>query len=124
MKQKIEYNSEELALAAVQGIREKKGLEIVTMDLRKVRGAITDFFVIASGTSDRHVQAVAESVEDYVRINQNDKPFNREGYQLGEWVLLDYSNVVVHVFQGEKRRFFDIESLWGDAEVKKHADRD
>ena len=61
MKQKIEYNSEELALAAVQGIREKKGLEIVTMDLRKVRGAITDFFVIASGTSDRHVQAVAES---------------------------------------------------------------
>lgn len=122
MKQKTEYNSEELALAAVQGIREKKGLEIVTMDLRKVRGAITDFFVIASGTSDKHVQAVAESVENFVRINQNDKPINREGYQLGEWVLLDYMNVVVHVFQGEKRRFFDIESLWADAESVKHAE--
>jgi ribosome-associated protein len=123
MKQKTEYNSEELALAAVQGIREKKGVDIVTMDLRKVRGAITDFFVIATGTSDRHVQTVAESVEDYVRINQNDRPFSREGYQLGEWVLLDYLNVVVHVFVGEKRRFYDIESLWGDAETKRHSEK-
>lgn len=123
MKQKTAVTAEELAFTAVQGVREKKGLDILTMDLRKVRGAITDFFVIASGTSDKHVQAVAESVEDYVRENLNDKPFNREGYAQGEWILLDYSNVVVHIFQGDKRRFYDIESLWGDAEFKRYEDR-
>lgn len=115
--------SEQLALAAVEGIREKKGLDIVTMDLRKVKGAITDFFVIASGTSDRHVGALAESCEKYVRENLNDKPFSREGMQTCDWVLLDYVNVVVHVFQGEKRAFYDIESLWGDAETKRWPDK-
>lgn len=119
MKQKTDVSSEQLAIAAVEGIRDKKGLDIVTMDLRNVKGAITDFFVIASGTSDRHVQALADSVEKYIRENLNDRPFSREGVQRGEWILLDYVNVVVHLFQSERRYFFDIESLWADAETKR-----
>jgi ribosome-associated protein len=119
MKQKTDVSSEQLAMAAVEGIRDKKGLDIVTMDLRNVKGAITDFFVIASGTSDRHVQALADSVEKYIRENLNDRPFSREGVQRGEWILLDYVNVVVHLFQSERRYFFDIESLWADAETKR-----
>jgi ribosome-associated protein len=123
MKQKTAVSSEQLAIAAVEGIRDKKGLEIVTMDLRNVKGAITDFFVIASGTSDRHVQALADSVEKYIRENLNDKPMSREGMQRGEWVLLDYVNVVVHLFQNDRRQFYDIESLWGDAEIKEWPDK-
>ena len=119
MKQKTDLTSQQLALAAVEGIKDKKGLEIVTLDLRKVRGAITDFFVIATGTSDRHVSALADSAEKYIRENLDDRPFSREGMQRGEWVLLDYVNVVVHVFQNDKRHFYDIESLWADAEVKR-----
>lgn len=89
------------------------------MDLRNVDGAITDFFVIATGTSDRHVKALADSAEEFARLELQDKPISREGLQLGEWVLLDYSNVVVHIFLDEKRKFYDIEGLWGDAEFVK-----
>ena len=112
--------AEQLAEVAVKGLEDKKGLEIVRLDLRDVEGAISDFFVICSGTSDKHVQALSRSVEDMLRKEENDKPINIEGYSAGEWVLLDYVNVVVHIFQRDRRDFFDIEGLWGDAEVKKY----
>lgn len=92
------------------------------MDLRNVNGAITDFFVVCTGTSDRHVKALADSVEEFARKELRDKPISREGLQLGEWVLIDYVNIVVHIFLEEKRRFYDIEGLWGDADFVKLPD--
>lgn len=122
MVQKIANEALALSDLVVEGLQEKKGVAIVRMDLRKVSGAITDYFVVATGTSDKHVQALAASVEDTIREKTREKPMNKEGYQLGEWILLDYTNVVVHVFQRDKRDFYRIEDLWGDGEIKKFDD--
>lgn len=119
MKVSTLVSSKQLADAVVEALQDKKGLRIVVMDLRKVRGAIADYFVICSGTSDRHVMALSDTVYEDLRIKLQDKPMNVEGRQRGEWVLMDYVTVVVHVFLEEKRRFFDIESLWGDAPTER-----
>lgn len=112
--------AEALANIAVHGMQEKKGMEIVTMDLRKLRSAFADFFVICHGTSDRQVEAIADGVEEEIRKATGEKPMHREGGETAEWVLLDYVNVVVHIFQKEKRSFYGLEELWGDAEVKNY----
>ena len=122
MKQKTISASHLLAETAVKALQEKKGLNIVTMDLEGIDGAICNFFVVCSGTSDRHVQALSSSVEDIVRKTLSDKPINTEGYRAGEWVLMDYVDVVVHIFQRDKREFFDIEDLWGDAKFERYED--
>lgn len=119
MKVSTLVTSRQLADAVVEALQDKKGLKIVVMDLRQVRGAISDYFVICSGTSDRHVQALSDTVYEELRIKLQDKPMNVEGRQRGEWVLMDYVNVVVHIFLEEKRRFFDIESLWADAPMER-----
>lgn len=111
--------AEALAAIAAQGMEEKKGIDIVIMDLRKLRSSFSDFFVICHGTSDRQVQAIADGVEEEIRKATGEKPLHREGSEQAEWVLLDYVNVVVHIFQEEKRSFYGIEELWGDAEVKR-----
>ncbi len=118
MKQKTTTSSEILSEVAVKGLQELKGFDIVVMDLRNVGGAIADFYVICSGTSDKHVQALANSVEDFARKDLKDKPISTEGYQQGEWILVDFADVVVHVFQKPKRLFYNIEDLWADAEFK------
>lgn len=119
MKVSTAVTAKQLADAAVQALLDKKGNKVVIMDLRKLRGAITDYFVICSGTSDKHVQALSDTVWDQLRVKFQDKPMNIEGRQKGEWVLMDYVNIVVHVFLEDKRRFFDIESLWADAPVER-----
>ena len=119
MTEKVPFDAHTTALKAVEGLEEKKGLDIVLMDLRKLDGAVTDFFVIASGTSDRHVAALADSVEELIKKDLQDRPINIEGKQLGEWVLIDYVNVVVHIFLQKQRNFFRIEELWGDAEIRR-----
>jgi ribosome-associated protein len=121
MKVSTAVSARQLVDAIVDGLQDKKALDIVVMDLRKLRGAITDYFVICSGTSDKHVQALSDNVWEHCRVHLQDKPINIEGRQKGEWVLMDYVNVVVHVFLDEKRSFFDIESLWGDAEIEQVA---
>lgn len=119
MKQKTAVDANALTNLAIEGLKDKKGTNIIRMDLRKVNGAITDFFVICTGTSDRHVKALAESVEEDIRKQINEKPYIREGVQAGEWVLLDYVNVVVHIFLQEKREFYNIEGLWADAKTER-----
>jgi ribosome-associated protein len=121
MKVSTLVTAKQLTDAVVHGLQDKKGLNIVVMDLRKVRGAITDYFVICSGTSDKHVQALSDNVWEAVRVQFDDKPMNVEGRKNGEWILMDYVNVVVHVFLEEKRRFYDIESLWADAPMERIA---
>lgn len=102
---------------AVQGIIEKKGQEIVCLDLRNVHTAVADYFIICHADSGTQVRAIAESVENEIFKLFKENPWQKEGLENSEWVILDYVSVVVHVFKREKRYFYGIEELWGDAEV-------
>jgi ribosome-associated protein len=108
--------SDELVKAVVEGIQEKKGTNITILDLRNIENMIAEYFVICDGESNVHVDALSDSVEEIVRRNAGEKPFHVEGKQNAEWILLDYLNVVVHVFQRPVRRFYGLEDLWADAE--------
>lgn len=118
---KLAIDAKSLTDLAIKGLQELKGQNIIRMDLRNVDGAITDYFVICTGTSDRHVGSLAESAMKFVREGASDKPINKEGLSEGKWVLLDYVNIVVHIFQQETRDFYRLEALWGDAETEKIA---
>jgi ribosome-associated protein len=87
--------------------------DVVILDLRNL-SAIADFFVIATGTSDRQMRAVAEAVEDYGR-SVGQRVYGRSGYESATWLLVDYVDVVLHVFDAERRQYYDLELLWGDA---------
>lgn len=101
----------------IKGIQEKKGLDIVILNLKRVGNAIADYFIICTGTSDTQVDAISDSVEKEVVEGAKEKPWHREGVQNKEWILLDYVNVVVHIFKKEVRTFYGLEDLWGDAEI-------
>ncbi|MCB0756037.1 MAG: ribosome silencing factor [Flavobacteriales bacterium] len=121
-KKSREANTEQLVQEIINGLREKKGKDIVTLDLRKIDTSVTDFFVLCTGDSNTHVNALAGSVEEEVRKAIKDKPWHIEGTTNGEWVLLDYVNVVVHIFQRETREHYNIEGLWADADMKEYDD--
>lgn len=110
--------SRQLSEGVVKGMKEKKALHIAVMDLRKVKNAAADFFVLASGTSDKHIEAIAESVEEAVFKELNEWPWHVEGKSNKEWMLLDYADVVAHIFRKDRREYFALEQLWGDAEIK------
>lgn len=115
--QKPKASADELIALILQGIEEVKGLEINLLDLRDIENTVCDYFVICNGTSNTHVNAIVNSVQKIVSKGIKDKPWHVEGSDNAEWVLLDYVNVVVHVFQKQVRDFYDIEGLWGDAKV-------
>ncbi len=116
-EKKVELSSEELSRLVVHGMQEKKATDILLLDLRNIHNTITDFFVICSGNSDTQIDAIATSVDEQVFKACGQSPWHKEGLQNKEWILLDFVNVVAHVFNKEKRAFFDIESLWGDAKI-------
>jgi ribosome-associated protein len=107
--------SEELANWVVKGMQEKKAQEIVVMDLRGVHNAFTDFFIVCSGTSDTQIEAIADSVDKEVWESGKIHVHAVEGKANREWILMDYYDVIVHVFLKDKRDFFKLEELWGDA---------
>ena len=107
--------SEEIVQWVVKGMQEKKAQEIVVMDLRGVTNAFTDFFVICSGTSDTQIEAIADSVDKEVWESGKIHVHAMEGKANREWILMDYYEVIVHVFLKDKRAFFKLEELWGDA---------
>jgi len=111
-------SAEILSKYIVKGIQEKKGIDIVILNLKGVSNAIAEYFVICTGTSDTQLDAIAGSIEKEVSEGASEKPWHREGFQNKEWILIDYVNVVVHVFKKEVRSFYGLEDLWGDAEVK------
>lgn len=115
MTKKQENTSEEIVEAIIKGLQEKKALEIVKIDLRNIDSSICKYFVICHGTSNTHVSALADSAEDYAREHINEKVWKKEGIQNAQWILLDYADVVVHIFQKEFRDFYRLESLWADA---------
>jgi ribosome-associated protein len=100
--------------AAVHAAREKKAIDLIVLDLRSIQ-SFTDFFVICSGQNTRQVQAIADAVEDTLRKAQV-RPAHIEGFDRAEWVLLDYFDFIVHVFNKERREFYALERLWGSAE--------
>jgi ribosome-associated protein len=114
--------TESLVETVINGIQEKKGSRITVLDLRNIENMIAEFFVICEGDSNVHVDAVAESVEEIVREDAGEKPLHVEGKRNAEWVLLDYMNVVVHVFQKQVRSYYSLEDLWADADRKDIAD--
>jgi len=114
-KSTLENTSEELVKWVVKGMQEKKAQAISILDLRGVPNAFTDFFVICSGSSDTQIDAIADSVDEEVWKGMQINPHVVEGKANREWILMDYYDVVVHVFHKEKREFFKLEDLWGDA---------
>ena len=117
-----EITSDMLSNLAVKGIQEKKGLEVTLVDLKGISNSISDYLVICSGNSDTHVSSLADSVEEEIKKITGDFPMSREGKNNGQWVLLDYADVVVHVFQKSAREFYSLEKLWGDAKITKFDD--
>lgn len=115
---KVEANSDILAELVVKGMQEKKASDIVVMNLKSLKNAVSDYFIIASATSDTQLDAIATAIEEEVfkAIKQN--PWQSEGRTNKEWVLLDYVDVVAHIFLKDKREFYALEELWGDAHIK------
>lgn len=108
--------SKECALAAARAANEKKATDILVQEVRELIG-VTDYFVIATATNNRQVKAIIDEVEEVLRDQQGIKPDHREVSTDGSWSLLDYGNVVVHVFMAESREFYRLEQLWNDAPV-------
>lgn len=104
----------------VKAIQEKKGSKIVSLDLRKIIEASADFFIVCEANSSTQVRAIADNVEEIVRKEIGEMPFQHEGYQAQKWILIDYVNVVVHVMQPETRNFYQLEEMWHDAPATEH----
>ena len=106
----------------IHAIQEKKGNEVVSLDLRKIPEAVSDFFIICSANSNTQVKAIADFVEEQVSKACGEIPFKHEGHQAAQWVLIDYVNVVVHIMQTEPRKFYRLEEMWSDAPKLEHRD--
>jgi ribosome-associated protein len=104
----------------IQAIQEKKAENIISLDLRKIPEAVSDFFIVCEAGSTTQVKAIADSIEEEVRQNCDELPYKHEGRQSLQWVLIDYVNVVVHVMLPENRRFYKLEDMWSDAPQEKH----
>ena len=115
--QKTKASADELIALILHGIEEVKGVDINLLDLREIENTVCDYFIICNGTSNTHVNAIVSSIQKTVSKAIHDKPWHVEGSENAEWILMDYVNVVVHVFQKHIREFYDIEGLWGDAKV-------
>ena len=114
---KKQVSTDDLIAVIIKGIDDVKGEDIQLLDLRDIENTVCDYFVICSGTSNTQVNAISGSVQKIVSKEVKDKPWHVEGQGNSEWVLMDYVNVVVHIFQKHIRDFYDIESLWGDAKI-------
>jgi ribosome-associated protein len=108
--------SSKIIKTIVKAIRDKKAENIISLDLRKIKEAVADFFIICEASNPQQVRAIAENVEDMVQRNCEEKPYHHEGYQKMNWILVDYVNVVVHVMLSDTRKFYKLEEMWSDAE--------
>lgn len=99
----------------LEGVDDVKGEQVTVLDLRDIDSAVCDYFVICNGTSSTHVNAIVRSIQKTVSKASSEKPWHVEGADNGKWVLMDYVDIVVHVFQNHIREYYDLESLWGDA---------
>ena len=110
-------STDDLLASIIKGIEDVKGLDIDILDLRGIENSVCDYFIICNGNSNTQVNAIIGSIQKGVSKELKDKPWHIEGADIGEWVLMDYVNIVVHVFQKHIREYYNIESLWGDAKI-------
>jgi len=113
-----ETETEQLINAIVEGIQRKKGLELIKIDLTKINHTECKYFIICHGNSNTQVDAIAHSVEDTVEELIYEKAWHTDGYRNSLWILLDYADIMVHIFQKEARKFYDLENLWADAHIE------
>ena len=111
--------NKQLLESIISGIQEKKGKNIITIDLRGIPGVICDYFVICEGNTTPQVAAIAESVEHIVKTNIQESPIRVQGQQLAEWIGIDYGDIIVHIFLPELRSYYNIDNLWSDAKSEK-----
>ena len=114
---KIKVNNDLLITLIIKGLEDVKGEDIQLFDLREIENTVTDYFIICTGNSNTQVNALSQSTQKLVSKELKDKPWHIEGEANAEWILMDYVNVVVHIFQKKAREFYDIEGLWGDAKI-------
>lgn len=114
---KKQANVDQLITSILAGIEDVKGKNTNILDLREIENTVCDYFIVCEGTSNTQVNAIVSSIQKKVSKDIKDKPWHIEGMDNAEWVLMDYVNVVVHVFQKHIREYYDIESLWGDAKT-------
>lgn len=114
---KKKSNSDELISKIITGVENVKGIDISLLDLRDIENTACSYFIVCSGSSNTHVNAIVSSVQKTVSKELREKPFHTEGLKNSEWVLIDYVNIVVHVFQKPIREYYNIEELWGDAKT-------
>ncbi|MBD1363376.1 ribosome silencing factor [Mucilaginibacter sp. ZT4R22] len=120
VKSKVINESTYISELAIHGMQEKKGNELVRLDLRNIKSSVADYFVICHADSATQVKAIANSVEEEIYKAIQQDPWRKEGLEYGEWILLDYIDVVVHIFRTDKREYYGVEDLWGDAEIKSY----
>ena len=104
----------------IKAIQEKKGENIVSLDLRKIPEAVSDYFIVCQATTNVQVRAIADNVEETIKKQLGELPYRHEGYQALQWVLIDYVNVVVHIMQPEARKFYRLEEMWSDAPLQEY----
>ena len=104
----------------IRAIQDKKGEQVVSLDLRKIPEAVADFFIICEANNQPQIRAISDAVEDAVKQNCGDTPYHHEGKQNLQWVIIDYVNIVVHVMMPEQRKFYRLEEMWSDAPLEEH----
>jgi len=114
------YESEQLVSLILEGMENTRAKNIMVLDLQDIEHSITNYFVICHGTSRTQVEAIADAVIEKTTRNLKSKPWHKEGFENAEWILLDYVDVVVHIFKEDRRNFYQLEKLWADAIVTKH----
>ena len=114
---KKKSNADELISKIISGVEDVKGIDISLLDLRDIENTVCSYFIVCSGSSNTHVNAIVSSVQKTVSKELREKPLHTEGLENSEWVLIDYVNIVVHVFQKHIREYYNIEELWGDAKT-------
>ena len=114
---KRKSNADELISKIISGVEDVKGIDVSLLDLRDIENTVCSYFIVCSGSSNTHVNAIVSSVQKTVSKELREKPFHTEGFENSEWVLIDYVNIVVHVFQKHIREYYNIEELWGDAKT-------
>ena len=116
---RLNSNSRILKLI-VKAIQEKKGEKIVSLDLRKIPEAISDYFIICEATSTTQIKAIADFVEETIKKQTGELPYHHEGYETMHWILIDYINIVVHIMQPDARKFYKLEEMWSDAPLQEY----
>ena len=120
MKLKEKINSDKLSKFIANCMDDKKAEDIRIINLKKIENSVTDYFVLATGNSNIHIDAIADGVQKNVLKKYNERPWKKEGIENKEWILIDFVNVVAHIFDEKRRNMYELEKLWGDSIIKSY----